>query len=94
MRGLYAKRKRPILLGLAAVAVALGTIQVAKLAAPNPDDMAAPAASVDGDAVAGAGRRRTASIPADPTLPPAPRKHRGTEAAIGIVRAGGQGSRA
>jgi localization factor PodJL len=35
VRSLYSKRKRPILLGLAAVVLALGTIQVAKLASPD-----------------------------------------------------------
>jgi localization factor PodJL len=39
LKGLYQRRKRPILLGLAASIVALGTIQVARLAFPNNDEI-------------------------------------------------------
>ena len=57
MRTLYQKRRRPILLGLAAALVTLGTIQVTKLSLPNPGEMDL-GARRDGEECAG-GRLRT-----------------------------------
>ena len=69
MRVLYSRRKRPILLGIAAVVVALGTIQIAKLALPSPDDLAMPATAPAVAPPAGAGAPRLRA-PRPPPPPP------------------------
>jgi localization factor PodJL len=57
VRAVYERRKRPILLGIAALVVALGTIQIANLALPA------------GDEAAGDGPAQSSSAPADSAHP-------------------------
>jgi localization factor PodJL len=76
VRNLYQKKRRPILLGLAAVLVTLGTIQVTKLASPDPSEIDLGAVPAAKSAVETAPAKAAPSAPpaltSDPAMSPAP----------------------